>query len=81
MTVLGQNGFRGLLTDHVDRAHNEESGNSGKHRCVHDAQTFRSVHAKIAVEHATLLQRSDRARAGRMVTPGVGAHIVLQILI
>src|SRR5215831_18688687 len=65
-----------LFRDHVDRAHDEETGNSRKYRRVDDAQSARSVNLKVRIDDAAMLARPDRAGAARMVAPGVFGHVV-----
>src|SRR4051812_17074089 len=76
-----ENGVRGLLANHVDRACDEKAGDTWKDGGVYDAQTGRSVHAKIAAEDATGIPRANRAGAGRVMAPRVFANESPQLLV
>src|ERR1700744_4151662 len=72
---------RGLFADHVDRAHDEESGNAWEDGGVPHAQALCSVHPEAAVQDAILVARADGAAARRVVTPGMAAHKLAQIAV
>src|ERR1035437_3626522 len=71
---------RGLFTNHINRTYNEEPGDARKDRSIYDPQSLRAVNSKCAVKYPLLLPRTNRATAGRMMTPGMGAHELAQFV-
>src|SRR5216683_5638510 len=53
----------GFLADHINRAHDEETGYPRKNRCVHDAQSCDVVDTKAVVDHSATFLRPNRAGA------------------
>jgi hypothetical protein len=60
--------------DHINRADDEQAGDAGKDRCVHDAQSLCAVDLEIARQHAAALLRANRAGTRRVMAPRVAAH-------
>src|SRR5215467_8727396 len=78
---IGNYHVRRFLTDHINRADNEEPGNFRKNRRIHYAQALSSVHFEIAAEHSSVFFRTDGTTARSMMAPGMVAHEVSQFLI
>src|SRR5207237_2141385 len=57
---VGDDNVGGLLTDHVDRADDEQSGHVREDRRVDDAKPFGAVHLEVAAQHAAAIPRRDR---------------------
>src|SRR5262249_53439726 len=70
---------RGLLADHVDRAHDEEPRDAWEDRRVHYAQSSAAVDAEARVDHPTLRRVADRAARRGVMAPGVRAHEVREL--
>src|SRR6185436_10933462 len=71
---VGKNRVRGLLTDHVHRAHDEETRDARKHRSVDDSQIASAVDSKIVSDDAAAVSWTDRARSARVMSPGMTLH-------
>src|SRR5207244_3400255 len=54
---VGDDNVGGLLTDHVDRADDEQSGHVREDRRVDDAKPFGAVHLEVAAQHAAAIPR------------------------
>ena len=63
----------GFLGDHVDRADDEKSRDSGKYRRIHNTQARCMVYAEIAVQYASPLDLADGSTSRSMVAPAVVA--------
>ena len=73
-----ENHIRGLLADHVDRAHNEEAGDPWEDGGIDHAQSSHTVHLKVPVEYTALVQWTNRTTARRVMPPCIVANIVAQ---
>jgi hypothetical protein len=69
-----KNHVRGFLTDHVHRAHDEETRDARKHRSVDDSQIASAVDAKIVSDNAPAVSWTDCARSARVMSPGMALH-------
>src|SRR5260370_12211512 len=80
-TSRSEDHVRRLFRNHVDGADDEKPRNAREYRRVDDAQPLGAVHPEVAIDYAAAVARPNRAAAGRMVAPGSGAHIILQLVV
>src|SRR5215212_8451645 len=80
LTTLLKYDVRGFFTNHIDRTNNEEPGDAWEHRGIDDTQPTRAVNTEVTIEHTVLLNRPDRARARRVMSPRMLPHKRLQVV-
>src|SRR2546428_5187860 len=76
-----ENDVGGLLTDHVNRGHDEEPGDVGKDRRIDDAQPLRPVDTESAVDNSHRVSLRPHLAGARSVvaprlTPDVGFDLL-----
>src|SRR5512139_3905712 len=72
----------GFFADHVDRRDDEEARDFREHRRVDDAQPLNAADAELAVQYRHgVVVGADRAGAGGVMSPGVVADEVAQLLL
>src|SRR4030095_9899982 len=78
--VSGRNHIRRLLTNHVDRARDEQPGHTREHRCINNAQPLDPVHFEITAQHPAPVAPADRTAAGCVVAPRMGTYEIAERL-
>src|SRR5258708_2715055 len=81
MCGRGMNDVRGFLTDHVHGRDDKESGDLREDGRIDDPKTADAVDLEVRVHYATLALRTDRARTGGVVPPGVVFHEISDLIV
>lgn len=79
--LAAQDNLSGLLGDHVDRADDEQPGETRKNGSVDNTKAGGSMHAEVAVQHAVGIPWAYRTSRGCVMAPGVAADEISQLLV
>src|ERR1700733_8473973 len=79
-TGIGKNHICGLLAHHINGTNYEESRYSRKYRGINHAQALGSIDLESRIQNAALISGSDCTTAGSVMTPGVRADKLAQLV-